>query len=56
MLIVLVFVIGALIGWRRAAQRQGDRLDQLQYAAAYGIAYALVALTLTILAERLGLV
>ena len=54
MLIVLVFVIGALIGWRRAGERGGDTRDRLQYATAYGIAFALVALTLAILAERFG--
>lgn len=56
MLIILAFAIGALVGWRRAAQRQGDRLDMLQYGAAHGIAFALVALALAILAERFGLI
>jgi phosphate/sulfate permease len=56
MVLPLAFVLGMLLGWRRAAQRGGDRLDQLQYGAAYGIAFTLAALALTILAERLGLI
>lgn len=54
MLLLIAFVLGALFGWRRASRRGGDRLDRLQYAAAHGIAFTLVALMLTILAGRLG--
>ena len=54
MLLPLAFALGALLGWRRAAARGGDRLDQLQYAAAHGIFLALVTLAATILLQRLG--
>lgn len=54
MLLPLAFALGALLGWRRAAARGGDRLDKLQYAAAHGILLALVTLAGTILAQRLG--
>lgn len=56
MLPVIAFAFGAWIGWRRAARRGGDRLDRLQYGAAHGIAFAIAALALAILAGRLGLV
>ena len=56
MLLLLAFVLGALLGWRRAARRGGDRFDQLQYAVVHGIVFALVALALMILAGRLGLI
>jgi phosphate/sulfate permease len=56
MLLPIAFALGALVGWHRAAQRGGDRLDRLQYAAAHGIAFTLVTLALTILAQRLGLI
>lgn len=56
MLLALAFALGALIGWRRATSRGGDRLDQLQYAAVHGIALSLAVLGLWILAARLGLV
>ena len=42
MLLVIAFVLGALLGWQRAARRGGDRLDRLQYAAAHGIVFVLV--------------
>ena len=56
MLVLLAFALGAALGWQRAARRGGDRLDRLQYAAAHGIAFALAALALPILAGRAGLV
>lgn len=49
MLLLVIFVLGALFGAVRAARRGGDRLDQLQYAAAHGILFVLVALTVTVL-------
>ncbi|HRO11501.1 hypothetical protein [Amaricoccus sp.] len=56
MLIVAAFVLGAFLGWRRAARRGGDRADRLQYAAGHGIALALAALVLVVVLGRLGLV
>jgi hypothetical protein len=56
MLLPLAFALGALVGWRRATARGGDRLDKLQYAAVHGILFALVALVVAIGAERLGLI
>ena len=55
MLLPLAFLLGALVGWRRAAARGGDRLDKLQYAAGHGIAFALVTLVALIAAGRFGL-
>ena len=56
MLLPLAFVLGALLGWRRAARRGGDRLDMLQYAAVHGILFVLVTLVALVFAEMLGLV
>lgn len=42
MIIILAIALGAVLGWRRAAARDGDRLDRLQYAAAHAIAFGLV--------------
>lgn len=56
MLLLFAFALGALVGWRRAAARDGDRLDRLQYAAVHGILFVLVTLVATIAAERFGLV
>ncbi len=55
MFLVAGFVLGALMGWRRASARGGDRLDHWQYALAHGIALTLVAVALTVLAGRLGI-
>ena len=55
MLIAAAFVLGALLGWRRAVRRGGDRLDRLQYAAVHAILFVLVTLILTIAAQRFGL-
>ena len=56
MLVLVALALGLAFGWRRAARRGGDRRDKLQYAAAHGIAFALAALALSILAERAGLI
>jgi phosphate/sulfate permease len=54
MLFVIAFALGALVGWHRAARRGGDRLDQLQYAAVFGIIFALVSVILVVVAGRTG--
>jgi hypothetical protein len=56
MIFPIAFALGAAIGWRRAGRLGGDRLDRLQYAAAHGIAFTLVAVVLTVLGQRLGLI
>ncbi|QYK39960.1 MAG: hypothetical protein KF887_10810 [Paracoccaceae bacterium] len=44
---------GALYGAMLARRRGGRRLDQLQYAAGFAIAFALAGVFLTILIERM---
>lgn len=56
MLLLVAFVLGAILGWRRAVSRGGDRLDQLQYGAVHAIIFVLAALVLTVLLGRLGVV
>ena len=55
MLLVAAFALGALVGWRRAARHGGDRLDRLQYGAVHGIVFTLVAVVLTLVLGRAGL-
>ncbi|MEM9429505.1 MAG: hypothetical protein AAGA32_08400 [Pseudomonadota bacterium] len=55
MIILLGFTLGFVLGWVRAERRQGSRADKLQYGAAHGIAFALVALFFVIVAARTGL-
>ncbi len=56
MIFPLAFLLGGLVGWRRAGRRGGDRLDKLQYAIVHGILFALVTFGLIVVAQRLGLV
>lgn len=53
MIVILAAVFGALIGYRRADQRGGNRMDKAQYAAAHAIAFAIVGLFATLLVERM---
>ncbi len=45
--------LGAILGAATALRRGGRRLDALQYAAAFGIAFGLAGLALSILIVRL---
>lgn len=56
MVLPIAFLLGAAFGWFRAMRRGGDRMDGLQYAVGHGILFLLVALTLTILLRRLGVI
>ena len=54
MIVIAAFLIGALLGWSTARSRKGSRLDMAQYAAGFGIAFAILGLFLTLLIERLA--
>ena len=47
-------LLGILIGAFTAKRRKGSLLDILQYAAGYGIAFALMGLIFTIVLDRAG--
>lgn len=52
MIVILLAVIGALLGWRMAAKRDGSRLDKLQYAAALMLAFFIVGLFITVILDN----
>lgn len=54
MFVILALFLGALLGALRARARGGSRFDIAQYAAAHGIALALLALFATVIWVRLG--
>jgi hypothetical protein len=56
MFMVPAFIIGALIGAWRAHRKQGNKLDMLQYGAAHGIIFFIVALFASIALDWAGLV
>ncbi|SLN41182.1 hypothetical protein ROJ8625_01958 [Roseivivax jejudonensis] len=52
MIVFLSAVAGALIGGTTARRRRGNAADIAQYAAGYGIAFALLGLIATIVLEK----
>jgi hypothetical protein len=56
MILPLAFIFGVIIGIYNAKKRNGNKLDKLQYGVAYGIAFLLLALILTIVSRRLGFI
>ena len=52
MIVLAAMVLGVLIGSLTARNRGGRRLDILQYGAAYGIAFTLIGVFITIILER----
>ena len=54
MLVVLgMAALGATLGALTAKKRSGNRADMAQYAAGYGIAFALVGLVISLILVRL---
>jgi hypothetical protein len=54
MIVIAGLVLGAIFGAATAAKGGGKRLDMLQYAAGYGIAFGLLGVVLTIVIERMA--
>ncbi|ASM72085.1 MULTISPECIES: apolipoprotein acyltransferase [Roseobacteraceae] len=52
MIVIAAALIGAIIGGQTARRRKGNRLDIAQYAAGYGIAFAMAGLIVTVLIDR----
>ncbi|MCB1312441.1 MAG: apolipoprotein acyltransferase [Sedimentitalea sp.] len=52
MIVIGAALIGAAIGGLTAYRRDGGGLDIAQYAAAYGIAFALMGLIATLVIHR----
>ncbi|UWR01447.1 hypothetical protein K3740_10145 [Ruegeria conchae] len=54
MVVVLgMALLGALLGIRTARKRNGSGADMAQYAAGYGIAFALIGLVISLVLVRL---
>ncbi|MBU3030040.1 hypothetical protein [Paracoccus marinaquae] len=54
MIVIATIVLGALVGWRRAAQLGGNGRDRAQYAAGYALAFAVLGLFVTIVIDRMA--
>jgi len=53
MIILAGLATGALTGWAVARRRGGRPLDQMHYAAGYGIAFGILGVFVTILVGRM---
>lgn len=53
MIVILAFLAGGLWGAFLANRRNGSRLDILQYATAFALAFAILGLFATVLVERM---
>ncbi|SFQ34315.1 hypothetical protein SAMN05421853_10456 [Roseivivax halotolerans] len=53
MIVIVAALLGATFGGVTAKRRKGDRLDILQYATIYAIAFALAGLIVTIALEKI---
>jgi len=56
MIYPVMFLLGGIFGWVRAAKRGGQTADKLQYGFIFGIIFSIAALFIAILASKLGLV
>ena len=52
MIVLIAALLGALIGGFTARKRGGNRLDILQYAAGYALAFVIVGMIATVLIDR----
>ncbi|KIN60875.1 hypothetical protein Z945_1857 [Sulfitobacter noctilucae] len=52
MIYTVLGIIGAIIGGLTARKRGGNRMDIAQYAASFGIAFALLGVVITVLLDR----
>lgn len=53
MIVLAALVIGAFLGWRRARALGGNRMDRVQYAAVFGMVFAVTGMVVTILIDRM---
>lgn len=52
MIVIAAFLIGAALGAYRARANKGNRLDMAQYAAIYGLIFAIIGVFVTILLAK----
>lgn len=52
MIVIAALILGAFLGWRRAAAIGGNAKDRAWYAGVFAILFALAGLFLTVILER----
>ncbi|RPE71767.1 hypothetical protein EDD53_0895 [Pacificibacter maritimus] len=53
MIVIILALLGAVLGWRLASKRDGDRMDKLQYGAAFLLGFSVIGLFLTLIIDIL---
>lgn len=53
MIVIFALILGAALGWRRAARLGGGSKDRAQYAAAYALAFAALGIFATVMIDRM---
>ena len=53
MIVIGLAILGAVIGALTAKRRKGNGLDIAQYAAGYGLAFAVLGMVLTVIVDRM---
>jgi hypothetical protein len=53
MIVIICLVAGLLFGWFRAARREGNRFDRIQYALVHAIIFGLAGTLATIILARM---
>jgi hypothetical protein len=54
MIAIVGLLIGAFWGWRVATKADGNTADKAQYAAAFGLAFFLIAMGASVMIDRMG--
>lgn len=54
MIVIVSLVLGVLYGVHTARKRNGNRLDMAQFGAAYGMAFTLAGIFITLGIDRLA--
>lgn len=52
MIVIGLALIGAIIGGLTARKRKGNKLDILQYAVGYALAFSIVGMIATVMIDR----
>ena len=52
MIVLAAFILGAFLGWRRAAAIGGNAKDRSWYAGVFAILFALAGVFVTVILER----
>jgi hypothetical protein len=53
MIVIVLGLVGAFIGWRTAMKRGGNRKDIAQHMVGFAMAFLIVGMVLTVILDRI---